>query len=254
MARYAQSAARKSAARYGYAIPATPRLSLAPEPLSAWSRSRTKRCFDIAIAIAALPVAVPVCLLIAVAVRIGSTGPVFFLQKRLGLHGTPFWIVKFRTMAHATPAGKGSITTIDDEQITGIGRVLRAAKLDELPQLINVLRGEMSLVGPRPRVPDQPMGRLDCRPGITGAASLAFAREEALLASIPRHQLDTYYARRVIPMKQRLDDSYMAHATLASDLRLLLLTVFRVWIAQAPEMSTELQRSIGAALAGEGCD
>ena len=224
------------------------------QPLSAWSRSRAKRCFDLAIAIAALPIAAPVCLLIAIAVRICSAGPAFFLQKRMGLHGTPFWIVKFRTMAHEAPAGQGSITTIDDEQITRIGRVLRAWKLDELPQLFNVLRGEMSLVGPRPRVPDQPLCRLDCRPGITGAASLVFAREEAMLAVIPRHQLDIYYACRVIPLKQRLDDDYMTRATLASDLRLLFLTVFGIWIADVPAVAAQLQGSIGAPLPGEGCD
>jgi len=118
----------------------------------------------------------------------------------MGRHERPFSIVMFRTMVHSERAGNGSITTINDDQITDIGRVLRAFKLDELPQVINVLRGEMSLVGPRPRVPHQPVARLDCRPGITGAASLAFAREEELLAGIPRHQLDSYYASRVIPL------------------------------------------------------
>jgi lipopolysaccharide/colanic/teichoic acid biosynthesis glycosyltransferase len=142
-----------------------------------------------------------------------------------------FSIVKFRTMRHPGPSGENSITTIDNERITAVGRFFRYWKLDELPQLLNVLRGEMSLVGPRPRVPDQQRGTIQSRPGITGAASLAFAREEAFLATIPRHHLDNYYANRVLPLKQRLDDAYMARATFASDLKLLFLTAFRVWIA-----------------------
>jgi lipopolysaccharide/colanic/teichoic acid biosynthesis glycosyltransferase len=172
----------------------------------------------------------------------------------MGRNGMPFSILKFRTMVHSERAGKCSITTINDDQITDVGRALRAFKLDELPQFINVLRGEMSLVGPRPRVPRQPRARLDCRPGITGAASLAFAREEELLAGIPRHQLNSYYASRVIPLKQRLDDAYMARATFASDLRLMALTVLRVWVWHAPSLYAEADRSIGTALRGESCD
>ena len=133
--------------------------------------------------------------------------------------------------------------------------MLRYWKLDELPQLLNVLRGEMSLVGPRPRVPDQPMGRVDCLPGITGAASLVFAREEVLLAEIPRRELDTYYARRVIPVKQRLDDDYMARATFFSDVRLILLTIFSVWITpNTVRLAEDRKESFGAVLPGEGCD
>jgi lipopolysaccharide/colanic/teichoic acid biosynthesis glycosyltransferase len=218
------------------------------EPLSAWSRSRLKRFFDVALVIVALPLIAPVCLLIAFAVQVSSAGPVFFRQKRMGREGTTFSVIKFRTMVHSERSGNGSITTIDDDQITNVGRVLRTFKLDELPQFINVLRGEMSLVGPRPRVPEQPIARLDCRPGITGAASLAFAREEALLAGIPRHQLDRYYASRVIPLKQRLDDGYMEHATFASDLRLLVLTVLRVWVWYAPQVYAEADRIIDIAL------
>jgi len=246
MARSAQATPRK-AIHYPAALREA-------EPSSAWSRSRLKRCFDVVLVIASLPVIAPVCLLIAFAIRIGSAGPVFFQQKRMGRDGISFSIVKFRTMVHSERAGNGSITTIDDDQITDVGRVLRAFKLDELPQFINVLRGDMSLVGPRPRVPHQPVARLDCRPGITGAASLVFAREEALLAGIPKHQLDTYYASRVIPLKQRLDDAYMARATFASDIRLLILTVLRVWVSPVPDVSADADRSIGTALPGESWD
>ena len=225
------------------------------QPLSPWTLSRTKRCFDVALVLAALPIVAPLCLLIAFAIRITSPGPVLFLQKRMGRHGRPFSILKFRSMLHRGPAGRGTITTINDGQITSLGRVLRAWKLDELPQLLNVLRGDMSLVGPRPRVPDQPAARLDCRPGITGAASLAFTREEVLLAGIPRHQLKTYYAGRVIPLKQRLDNGYMACATFWSDLRLLLQTVVRVWLAaDGPGAVATRQGNLGELLRGESGD
>jgi len=199
-------------------------------PLNRWSTSRAKRCLDLILVIAALPLVLPVCLVIFIAIRLDSRGPAFFVQKRIGRHGRPFPIVKFRTMVDPGPGESVSITTIDDHRITSAGRILRYWKLDELPQLLNVLRGEMSLVGPRPRVPDQPLGMTACRPGITGAASLAFAREEILLAEIPRQQRNGYYATRVLPLKQCLDEAYMARATFVSDVKLILRTVLRVWI------------------------
>jgi lipopolysaccharide/colanic/teichoic acid biosynthesis glycosyltransferase len=230
-----------------------------PAPPSSWTRSRAKRFFDVALVLAGLPLLLPLCLLIAIAIRISSTGPVFFVQKRAGLRGRLFSIVKFRTMVHSRRPGKGFITTIEDEHITEEGRVLRYWKLDELPQFLNVLRGDMSLVGPRPRVPEQQTGRLRCRPGITGAASLAFAREEVLLAGVPRDLLDTYYASRVLPLKQRLDDDYMARATFFSDLKLICKTVVAVGTAvEGPDLSDELAGEAcgmqGAVLPGESCD
>ncbi len=205
-----------------------PSFHIVPAPVSRWTQSRGKRFFDAGVVLATLPILAPLCLLIAIAVRVTSRGPAFFFQKRAGAGGALFSIVKFRTMVHAGRR-EGSITTIDDEHITGLGRVLRFWKLDELPQFWNVLRGEMSLIGPRPRVPEQQTTILSCRPGITGAASLAFAREEVLLAEIPRNRLTSYYASRVLPLKQRLDEAYMAHATLVSDVKLLWRTVSALW-------------------------
>lgn len=230
-----------------------------PNPPSSWTRSRAKRWFDVALVLAALPLFLPLCLLIAIAIRISSPGPVFFVQKRAGLRGRLFPIVKFRTMVHSRRPGKSLITTIEDQHITQEGRVLRYWKLDELPQFLNVLRGDMSLVGPRPRVPEQQTGSLRCRPGITGAASLAFAREEVLLAGIPRHQLDTYYASRVLPLKQRLDDDYMARATLMSDLKLICKTLVTVGTATecaglSDGLAPEACGIQGALLPGERCD
>ena len=236
-----------------------PRVRPGTGPLSPWSRSRGKRWFDVALAIAALPFVAPVCLLICLAILAASPGPVFFRQIRIGKHRRPFSIIKFRTMHHRERNTRGTITTIDDRQVTRIGRILRALKLDELPQILHVLRGEMSFVGPRPRVPEQPVGRIDCLPGITGAASLVFAKEEILLAGIPPRELDTYYAQRVIPVKQRLDDAYMARATLRSDLKIMALSVMRVWIdTDAPSTADLLAREKHAdsptLLPGEACD
>jgi lipopolysaccharide/colanic/teichoic acid biosynthesis glycosyltransferase len=161
-------------------------------------------------------------------------------------------------MVHPGPAAGGAITTGDDDHITSAGRILRRWKLDELPQLFNVLRGDMSLVGPRPRVPNQSGARIECRPGITGAASLAFAHEEVLLTGIPRKCLESYYAKRVIPIKQRLDDAYIAHATFLSDLKMILVTMFRVWITNGPRnvdgLPAHEYQEIGSPLPGEGCD
>lgn len=228
-------------------------------PMSRWTRSRAKRVFDIAVVLAMLPVFAPLCLLIAIAIRASSRGPVLFRQLRAGAGGSLFSIVKFRTMVHVGRPRKGFITTIDDEQITALGRVLRYWKLDELPQLWNVLRGDMSLVGPRPRVPEQQRVELRCRPGITGAASLAFAREEVLLAGIPRDHLDTFYAGRVLPLKQRMDDAYMAQATLFSDVKLLGKTAATVWAAAGdPDLpgplAAEATAIEGRVLSEECCD
>ena len=248
MAGYAVAPTRTDTARHG-----------CPRALSRWARSRAKRCFDIALVIAALPIAAPVCLLVGIAIRLSSRGPILFRQVRIGKHEKPFSILKFRTMHHSERPGHGSITTINDRRITAVGRILRFWKFDELPQLLNVLRGDMSLVGPRPRVPSQATGRLDCRPGITGAASLVFAREEILLAGIPRRELDTYYTGRVLPLKQRLDDEYMARATFVSDLKFIFLSVFRIWISAddalpAAALGREMSKSIGARVPEEACD
>lgn len=206
--------------------------------VSHWTRSSAKRVFDVVCVLAALPVLLPLIAIIAIAVRLTSRGPILFLQKRLGRDAMPFTIIKFRTMIHSDVMGSGSITTVNNKHITYVGRILRYWKLDELPQLFNVLRADMSLVGPRPKVPEQQVGYLRCRPGVTGAASIAFAREEVLLADIPKQRLGAYYNDIVLPLKQRLDDGYMARATFMSDLRLILKTVLRRWDSNRLHCST----------------
>lgn len=198
-------------------------------PLSAWSQSRAKRVFDVLIVLASAPVILPLLFITGLFVRLSSSGPIIFRQTRIGRFGQPFTILKFRTMSAGDREAEGRIASADEERITPIGRILRRLKFDELPQFINVLRGDMSLVGPRPRIPEQQTGTFDCRPGITGAATLAFAREETLLAQVPPHLLLQFYRDVVLPSKGGLDSTYMARATIASDLRLLLLTATGRW-------------------------
>ncbi|MGC1424818.1 MAG: sugar transferase, partial [Terracidiphilus sp.] len=107
---------------------------------------------------------------------------------------------------------------------------------DELPQVLNVLMGDMSFVGPRPKLPEHQLGRLRCRPGITGAATIAFAREEQVLAALPRHRLDHYYHSIILPAKLQLDTEYMARATFLSDLKLIVDTAFGRWDSTAMQM------------------
>jgi lipopolysaccharide/colanic/teichoic acid biosynthesis glycosyltransferase len=197
--------------------------------LSPWARSGAKRFFDCACVVLALPLLVPVMLAIAVAVRVTSKGPVHFLQTRMGRHGQAFTIVKFRTLTHTVDTEHHAVTTAENQCFTPVGRFLRRWKLDELPQLLNVLAGHMSLVGPRPKMPEHVRFDLPCRPGITGAATIAFAREETALARVPDHNLETYYHSVVLPAKHYLDARYMARATFGSDLKLLVDSVLRRW-------------------------
>jgi len=187
----------------------------------------------------ALPLALaslPLIALLALLVRLTSGGPAFFRQTRIGLHGEPFAIVKLRTMSAAPPSqvrsrpSAPSVTASGDARVTALGRVLRATKLDELPQLWNVLRGEMALVGPRPEVPrfvdlaDPAWHRvLGVRPGITDPTSLALRDEEAVLAELGGDP-DTTYRERLLPRKLASQWAYIEHRSAASDLAVLART------------------------------
>lgn len=197
--------------------------------LSTWSKSRAKRLFDVALVLLFSPILLLALVLIGVAVRLSSPGPAIFRQRRIGHFGKPFTIFKFRTMAFTASDQLFDVASASPDRITNVGRFLRWLKLDELPQCINVLRGDMSLVGPRPKIPEQQIGICNCRPGITGAATLAFGGEEALLNSLPPQSMCHVYRESILPLKQRLDSEYMARATALSDLRLLILTLFRCW-------------------------
>ncbi len=193
-------------------------------------RNRVQNAFLISSAFYWLsPLLVPIYLAIAVAVRLTSSGPVLFLQKRVGRNGELFTILKFRTLVHSEDAAHHAVTTTENQRFTPVGPFLRRLKLDELPQLLNVLVGDMSLVGARPKLPEHQVSDLQYRPGITGAATYAFAREEKVLSRIPKHYLDTYYHTVILPAKRRLDEEYMAHATFRTDLKLIVNSVLRRW-------------------------
>jgi lipopolysaccharide/colanic/teichoic acid biosynthesis glycosyltransferase len=226
--------------------------------MSPWSRSGAKRFFDLACVLLVLPLAVPVLLVIALVVRLTSFGPVLFLQKRMGRHGQTFTILKFRTLIHLTDKARHAVTTTSNQQFTLVGSFLRRWKLDELPQLLNVLWGDMSLVGPRPKMPEHMLHELPCRPGITGAATIAFAREAAVLCRVPDEHLESYYHSVVLPAKRYLDAEYMARATFFSDFQLLVNSVLRRWDIDAMkslldtwafEAEYRMQSSRGAAVA-----
>ena len=194
---------------------------------SRWALSRTRRLLDLAVALVVLVLfAVPMVLL-GVAVWLSSPGPVFFVQSRVGRGGRLFRIYKFRTMCMAAGEEEGlGLSAEGDDRVTLFGRWLRRFKLDELPQFYNVLRGEMSLIGPRPKLPQfADIVDMPYRPGITGAASLVFRGEEKLLARIQPAQLESFYNTYIRPIKGRIDVRYMCRSTPGSDLHLLLLTV-----------------------------
>jgi lipopolysaccharide/colanic/teichoic acid biosynthesis glycosyltransferase len=182
--------------------------------------SRTRRLLEGAAALAALIVLAPLMVLTAALVRLTSPGAVFFRQRRMGRNGCEFTLYKFRSMRAAEGAGS-NITVVGDARITPLGAVLRRYKIDELPQFWNVSRGDMGLVGPRPKLPHHEALHLDCRPGITGVATLAFHREEEFLSGIPESELEAFYELFVKPAKANLELDYMRTATWTSDLRVL---------------------------------
>jgi lipopolysaccharide/colanic/teichoic acid biosynthesis glycosyltransferase len=203
--------------------------------LSPWTGSAAKRVFDCACVLLSWPVLVPLLLAIGAAVRLTSQGPVLFLQKRAGMNGRTFTILKFRTMVHVSGETDQCVTNLHKQRFTPIGSFLRRWKLDELPQFANVLMGHMSLVGPRPKLAEFTLCELPCRPGLTGVATIAFAQEAAILARIPQEQLDGFYRDVVLPAKREMDAEYLAQATLLSDLGLLIETALRRWTPRAAE-------------------
>jgi undecaprenyl phosphate N,N'-diacetylbacillosamine 1-phosphate transferase len=172
-----------------------------------WYRP-TKRALDLLVAAGLIAVTAPVLLGLSLLVRIDSQGPALFRQSRLGMHGTPFTIYKFRTMKVNTEhSGSGIFTSVSDPRITRVGAWLRASSLDELPQLLNVLRGEMSLIGPRPPLVDHPysyhdyprefLRRFEVRPGVSGLAQVSGRNK---LTWDERLALDVEYANRMNPL------------------------------------------------------
>lgn len=193
-----------------------------------------KRALDLTLASLGLLVLAPLLVLVALAIRLDSPGPALFRQERVGRHGRPFRIHKFRTMVADAPSQGPPITVGEDARITRVGRWLRARRLDELPQLIDVLVGSMSLVGPRPEVPRYVAlypaalreAVLSVRPGLTDPASLARLDEAEQLARAADPERE--YVEVLLPAKLEHAIAYARRATLASDLRVIGRTLWRL--------------------------
>lgn len=209
----------------GAAVPARPGRNAASD--------LARRGFDLTASVAGLVLLGPVFLVVAGLVAATSPGPILYRQERVGRHGRPFEIYKFRTMRTDAEASGGQLTVGDDPRITAIGRWLRAAKLDELPQLLNVAKGDMALVGPRPEVPRyvamytlRQRRVLSVRPGITDPASIAYRDESRVLAAA--EDPERTYVETIMPHKLELNLAYLKRRTLARDVAVILLTVMRV--------------------------
>lgn len=197
-----------------------------------YCQGRLKRSFDFGVSLTGIVVLSPLFIILAALLLASSGRPVLFIQERIGMGGRVFRLFKFRSMRNAPGAGSAAITASDDRRVTGIGRLLRVTKLDELPQLFNILTGRMSIVGPRPEMPRYVAGYdprqcrvLDVRPGLTDPATLKFRHEESILASIAETEREAFYIREILPRKLDLNLSYIERAKFTSDLRLILLTL-----------------------------
>src|SRR5256714_3818436 len=196
--------------------------------------TRAKRTLDLVAGGAGLVLLAPLLAVVAVLVKNEDGGPVFFRQERVGYRSRPFRIWKFRTMVPDAGAQGLPLTVGGDSRVTRIGAWLRRLKLDELPQLFNVLAGDMSLVGPRPEVPcyvasysAEQRRVLELVPGVTDVASIRYVAESALLAEslYPEH----VYVSEIVPDKIRLNLAYAAHATVWSDVWVILATLHRLF-------------------------
>lgn len=191
------------------------------------------RLIDVLAAAAGLLILSPLLLALALWVKLSSPGPIFYRARRVGRGGQLFHLYKFRTMvADADRQGPG-ITTAGDSRITPVGRFLRRTKLDELPQLLNVLKGEMSLVGPRPEDPRyvalynaEQQRVLQVRPGITSPASLQYRNESELLRG---RDWETVYTQEILPHKLALELDYLQKRSVWRDLGLIGQTVLSLW-------------------------
>jgi lipopolysaccharide/colanic/teichoic acid biosynthesis glycosyltransferase len=202
------------------------------------------RAFDVAVSLAALVFLSPLFAIVAAAVKLSSPDPVFYRGPRIGRFGAEFAILKFRTMRSG--AAGPSITRAGDPRVTSVGRFLRRWKLDELPQFVNVLRGEMSLVGPRPEAPEyvrlyseEERNVLRVRPGITSPASLRYRDEESLLTG------DAWrdeYVNRIMRDKLRMDLDWLDRRTFASDLRLLARTAASLFTSRDTDTAAATRR------------
>ena len=200
----------------------------------------TKRALDIIVAAFGVVVLAPFFAVVALLIKADSPGSMFFRQERIGKGFRPFGIFKFRTMVQDAPLRGGPLTAGGDPRITRVGRILRQTKLDELPQLINVLKGDMSLVGPRPEVRKyveifrkQYETILSVRPGITDIASVKYRDESGILARADNPEQE--YILRILPDKLRLAEEYVRRSSLSFDLTLIVQTLIKLLLRRPAE-------------------
>lgn len=193
-----------------------------------------KRFFDIVVSTFGIIITSPILLVVSILIKLTSKGPVFYKQERIGKHGVPFFILKFRTMVVNADTQGLKITVGGDKRITGIGKALRKSKLDELPQLFNVFAGQMSLVGPRPEVAEyvamyteEQRKVLSVKPGITDYASVCFRNENEILARAEDPQKE--YIEHIMPLKLRYNAKYIEEMGVLTDLKIIFLTAYVVF-------------------------
>jgi lipopolysaccharide/colanic/teichoic acid biosynthesis glycosyltransferase len=215
-----------------------------------------KRAFDLLVAVAGLIVLAPLFAVAAVLIKLDSSGPVFYKGDRIGKDGVPFKIYKFRTMVIRADQMGAALTHQGDPRVTRVGRFLRDWKIDEILQLINVLRGEMSLVGPRPEAPGyvahytpEQMRVLEVKPGITGLTQVQFRHEEALLSSCDDPEGE--YLARIMPHKLAIDLQYIKTRSFGLDLRLILDTFLCLFSEEEPTLSQEALLALSPAQDGD---
>lgn len=203
------------------------------------------RVIDFAVSTLAVFLLLPVFLIIGMVIKVDSPGPVFYRARRVGKDGRIFFLYKFRSMAVGADQNGPAITATGDPRITRVGRLLRKTKIDELPQLLNVIKGDMSLVGPRPESPDYVQFYtttqrriLAVRPGITSAASLRYRHEEMLLTGADWEET---YREKVMPDKLQIDLDYEERRTLRSDWTLIFHTLGAMF--QSPDSAEKTGRS-----------
>jgi len=197
--------------------------------MTKWQNSK-KRIFDLSISLIGLTLLWPVIVIAAVIAKIDTGSSGIFSQERIGYEGKPFFVYKIRTMIAETTSHNTNVTTSNDPRISMSGAILRRYKVDELPQLYNVLIGEMSFVGPRPEVPEMVATLsksdrviLNCRPGITGPATIKYRNEESILASQPHPE--QYNLQVLYPDKVQINKKYLDEFSLAGDVRFILITI-----------------------------
>lgn len=196
-----------------------------------------KRFSDIIASSVALIVLMPFFLIIMIALRFTAEGEVFYTQERVGFLNSKFKILKFATMLkNSLNLGTGSITLKNDFRVTKIGKYLRKSKINELPQLFNVLIGDLSIVGPRPVLEsdwnlypkDIKLSIYKVKPGLTGIGSIVFRDEESIMSSVKDEDLHSYYERVVAPYKGALEEWYRKNKSFMVDLKLIILTILVV--------------------------